>query len=348
MKRFVILLLLGIGLEAKVSDAQIANMFLLGFYGDENSIKREVCTQGLGGVILFKNSPIKKGAIKNFKDRASLKRLTSSLKSCGRMPLIAVDQEGGLVQRIKFNISYPAPKDVAGRGEEFAKRVYLQMAKELSSLGINLDFAPVVDLAINPNNKVIVKYKRSFGDTEDTIKYASIFIDAMHRYKIATTLKHFPGHGSSLGDTHFGFVDVTSLWREKELEPFIKLKDKADGVMVAHIYNKKLDPIFPASLSRRVVDYLLRKKLGFRKVVISDDLQMGAIAKRYSLRDRVKYSINAGVDILLFANQVSPKRVVKLDRLIEIVRELLERGEIRESSIIKANRRINQLKRELY
>ena len=223
------------------------------------------------------------------------------------------------------------------------------MAQELARLGVNINLAPVADLAINPNNRVIVKWGRSFGaDVNSVVKYDSIFINAMHRYGVGTSLKHFPGHGSSLGDTHKGFVDVTNLWQERELEPYIKLKSQTDTIMVAHIFNRRLDPSYPASLSNNIVNGLLRGKIGFRGVVISDDMQMGAIAKHYGLRERIKLAINAGVDILLFANQVAPKRVLRVEQLVKITRELLQSGAISERSIKAANRRINHLKQRLY
>ena len=348
MRLFFIIFLFTTINFAKISDKEIANMFILGFYGSGQNICSDL-QKGLGGVIVFQKSPINRKKIKNFSSANSLKELTTNIKICGDKPLIAVDQEGGLVQRVKLSKKYPKASVVSQKGEFYARYIYNKMAKELNSLGINFNLAPVADLAINPKNVVINRFGRSYSkDAKSVIKYDSIFIDSMHRFNVATSLKHFPGHGSSLGDTHKGFVDVTNLWKKVELEPYYALKNKTDTVMVAHIYNKKLDSIYPASLSKRIVQKILRDKIGFNKVVISDDLQMGAIAKHYSLKQRVKLSINAGVDIMLFANQVHPKRVIKLDRLIKIVRELLDNGEISPNSIKRANLRINKLKQRLY
>ncbi len=335
----------------KVSNKEIANMFILGFYGidSSNSIKNDICNKGLGGVILFQKSPVKKGAYKNFYSATSLKALTDSLKECSSKPLIAVDQEGGVVQRIKIKQKYPSAATIANISKDIAKITYLKMAKELKELGVNYNFAPVADLAINPRNRVIVKWGRSYGKSvAKVVEYNRIFIDAMHQYNIATSLKHFPGHGSSLGDTHKGFVDVTNFWQNIELGPYKALKDKTDSVMVAHIFNKKLDSKYPASLSKKIVTYLLRDRLKFKGVVVSDDLQMGAIRKYFGLKESIKLAINAGVDILLFANQVHPNRVVKIDKLIAITKELLKEEKISESSIKAANIRINRLKKRVY
>ena len=335
---------------AQVSNKEIANMFIVGFYAKDNQkIKSDICNRGLGGVILFQKSPVKRGAYKNFYNATSLKQLTNFLKSCGAKPLIAVDQEGGVVQRVKVKYRYPSAAKVATLGLKRADNIYTNMAYELKSLGVNLNFAPVADLALNPKNRVIVKWGRSYGsDVKSVVNYNRVFINAMHKYNIATSLKHFPGHGSSLGDTHKGFVDVTNLWQEVELEPYKYLKNLSDTVMVAHIFNKKLDSKYPASLSKKIVMGLLRDKIGFRGVVISDDMQMGAIKKHYGLKQSINLAINAGVDILLFANQVHPNRVVTIDKLIAITKELLKEGKISESSIKDANVRINNLKNRLY
>jgi len=352
MKKLFLSSILGSSLLfASVSNKEIANMFMLGFYGtasNSKSIVNDICNKGLGGVIIFKKSPVNRAKVKNFTTAKDLKALTSQLKSCGAKPLIAVDQEGGVVQRIKFH-KYPKASKVAKMGLQKANAIYTQMAQELHSLGINFNLAPVADLAINPKNKVIVKWGRSYGSSANSvIAYDRVFINAMHKYSIATSLKHFPGHGSSLGDTHKGFVDVTNLWQQKELKPYIALKNKTNTVMVAHIFNKNLDSKYPASLSKKIITGKLRNKIGFKGVVISDDMQMGAIDKHYSLAQRVKLAINAGEDIILFANQVNPKSVIKIDKLIKIVRGLLNSGAIKEQTIKNANIRINNLKAGLY
>jgi len=337
---------------ANISNKEIANMFILGFYGTSGAantqIHNDIC-KGLGGVILFKNSPVAKGSAKNFTNASGLKKLIANLKNCSTKPLIAVDQEGGLVQRVKFTKAYPRAATVKQNGAAYARNVYMQMAKELKSLGFNLNFAPVADMAINPNNRVIVKYGRSYAkDAKNVIKYNKIFINAMHNFGIATSLKHFPGHGSSLGDTHKGFVDVTSLWSNKELAPYKSLKRTTETLMVAHIFNRNIDALYPASLSKKTVIGYLRAKIGFGGVVISDDLQMGAIARHYGLKNAIKLSINAGVDIMLFANQVSKNRVVTRAKVVSIVRELLNSGAVSEGMIKRANMRINALKERLY
>jgi beta-N-acetylhexosaminidase len=222
------------------------------------------------------------------------------------------------------------------------------MSKELKSVGINYDLAPVVDLDINMKNHVIHGLGRSFGkDPKIVAKYASTFIDAMHSNGVLTSIKHFPGHGSSVGDTHKGFVDVTNLWKKKELEPYRLLKDKADTVMVAHVFNKKIDRTYPASLSFTTVTKKLRWKLGYHGVVITDDLQMGAISKKYGLKNTLKLAINAGNDILLFGNQLDPSKIVSTKRLVDTIMLLVKSGDVKIESINKAYTRIQKLKKKL-
>ncbi|RUM72403.1 MAG: glycosyl hydrolase, partial [Sulfurovum sp.] len=228
---------------------KIGQMLMIGFHGTSAKPDSQICQDirdyDVGAVILFDYNPIDKSKPKNIANKAQVARLTKELQACsgdGRL-LIAVDQEGGRVQRLKsaygFYGNFPKAADVVKAGSTEMKNTYSKMAQELRSVGINYDLAPVVDLDINPKNHVIHGLGRSFGkDPKIVAKYASIFIDAMHQYGILTSLKHFPGHGSSVGDTHKGFVDVTNLWQPQELEPYQRLKDQADSVMVAHVFNR--------------------------------------------------------------------------------------------------------------
>lgn len=337
---------------------KIGQMLMVGFHGisaDKNSqICKDIQQYNLGAVILFDYNPVDKSKPKNIKNVQQLKNLTRELQSCsqnGKL-LIAVDQEGGRVQRLKskygFYGKFPKASDVIKMDQAKIKSTYTKMSKELKSVGINYDLAPVVDLDINMHNHVIHGLGRSFGkDPKIVAKYASIFIDAMHSNGVLTSIKHFPGHGSSVGDTHKGFVDVTKLWKEIELEPYRLLKDKADTVMVAHVFNQNIDSKYPASLSYATITKLLRWKLGYHGVVITDDLQMGAISKKYGLKNTLKLAINAGDDILLVGNQLDPKKVKSTKILVETIVGLVHKGEVKKEMITKAYKRIQLLKKKL-
>jgi len=358
-KKRVWCLILGVALaQGNELEWKIANMFLLGFEGtaaaSSSAVRRDVCSYGLGGVVLFDRNPSGKKSVKNIVSPEQLKRLTAELKRCRHQPLIAVDQEGGAVERLKssagFDVGTPRADAVAKAGKKAARKWYLKMARGLKDAGINYNLAPVADLALNPRNGVIVRWGRSYGkNPEKVADFDRIFILAMHRYGILTSLKHFPGHGSSTGDTHQGFVDVSRQWRETETKPYAELirEGIVDSIMVAHLFNRRLDERYPASLSRKTIEGFLRRRLGFDGVVITDDLQMGAIAKHYSLRETIRLAINAGNDLLLFGNQIDPKLRVSLKELIAITAELVRRGKIPLSRIEEANRHIEAMKRKI-
>lgn len=350
---------LSLPLVAAVSlEQKIGQMLMVGFHGTTASKNSQICKDikkyHVGAVILFDYNPVNKSKPKNIATKAQLKKLTSQLQACsydGKL-LIAVDQEGGKVQRLKskygFYGKFPKASDVLKMDQSQIKATYRKMSKELKSVGINYDLAPVVDLDINKRNHVIHGLGRSFGKSPKTVaKYASTFIDAMHHNGVLTSIKHFPGHGSSVGDSHKGFVDVTNLWKKVELEPYHLLKDKADTVMVAHVFNKRIDASFPATLSSKTVNGLLRNTLGYNGVVITDDLQMGAISQKYTLKQTLKLAINAGNDILLIGNQLDPRKVKKTKTLVDTINDLVKSGEVKEKSITSAYRRIQKLKQKL-
>src|SRR5690606_13400496 len=180
------------------------------------------------------------------------------------------------------------------------------------ALGFSVNFGPVADLAVNPNNQVITKFGRAYGKSAETVAaYDEAFIAAHHAAGLITSLKHFPGHGSSTADSHEGFVDISKTWSKAELEPYrIMFADGyADMVMVGHLYHSDYageSSKLPASLSPEWIEGVLRGELGFKGVVISDDLEMGAIRKLYDLEETIVHAVNAGTDVLLFSNTVKP------------------------------------------
>jgi len=358
IKQFLLVGLLVGNLHAQTLEKKIGQMLMIGFHGTTATTDTKICKDikkyNVGAVILFDYNPVNKSKPKNIANKKQLSKLTKQLQACssdGKL-LIAVDQEGGKVQRLKnkygFYGKFPKASDVVKMDQSQIKSTYKKMSKELKSVGINYDLAPVVDLDINKKNHVIHGLGRSFGKNPKLVaKYASTFIDAMHSNGVLTSIKHFPGHGSSVGDTHKGFVDVTNLWKDVELEPYHLLKDKADTVMVAHVFNKKLDKKYPASLSYKTITKMLRGKLGYNGVVITDDLQMGAISKKYGLRNTLKLAINAGDDILLIGNQLDPKKTKSTKKLVHTIRSLVNMGEVNVKSIDKAYARIQKLKLKL-
>jgi beta-N-acetylhexosaminidase len=339
-------------------DVKIGQMIMVGFRGlyvtDDHPIVRDIRKQNIGGVVLF-DYDVPTGAYgRNIETGKQTKTLTSSLQARAAIPLlIAVDQEGGRISRLKGKNGFPPTVSQKRLGAQDnltkTKTQADATAKTLAGVGINVNFAPVVDLDLNPENPIIGRLERSFsGDPSTVTRHALAVIDAHRRYGILTAPKHFPGHGSAAGDTHEGLVDVTGRWSATELDPFRNLirLGKADMIMTAHIFNGKLDPLWPATLSPATVADLLRREMGFEGVVISDDMQMKAIAARYGLETAVRQAIRAGVDILLFANNSVYEEDIAA-RTAATIRSLVEKGDIPRERIDESWQRIMKLKEQI-
>ena len=223
--------------------------------------------------------------------------------------LIGIDQEGGAVRRVKESEgapNTPSAEDVAKGSLEEAYETYREMAENLADLGFTVNFGPVVDLAVNPTNPVIARYGRSFGAApEDVVGYAETFIEAHEAAGVATSLKHFPGHGSSRADSHSGAIDLTPTWRREELVPFAELIGRhiVDMVMIGHLELAGISGPgdLPASLSPIAIDGFLRNTLCFDGLVISDDLAMDAIEDRWGSAEAARLMIAAGGDLALIS-----------------------------------------------
>ena len=338
---------------------KIAQMLIIGFratelQGDE-PIVRDICKYGIGGVILFDYDVILESYERSIVSPRQVFDLTRTLQSYSGLPLlIAIDQEGGRVSRLKERYGFPPTVSAQFLGtanDLVLTRKYAEsMAETLQKSGINVNFAPVVDLNVNPDNPVIGGLERSFSADPDVVTaHAGVFVEAHKRNNIMTTLKHFPGHGSSNTDSHKGLVDVTSTWTEKELDPYRTMISRGDCkmVMTAHIFNRNIDPEYPATLSYAMITGLLRNKLGFKGVVVSDDMQMGAITQNYSFDTAVEKAILAGVDILDVANEAAYDPDAA-PRTIELITSLVKKGIISEVRINESYQRIMELKRLMY
>ena len=173
--------------------------------------------------------------------------------------------------------------------------------------GLNLDFAPVLDVNVNPESPAIGALGRSFSpDPKVVAAQGAAFLDGLHAAGVLGCVKHFPGHGSAGTDSHTGLPDITNTWTDMELAPFASViaSGRADMVMTAHLFDARLDPELPATLSPAVVTGLLRQRLGWHGVVVTDDLDMAAVSERFSLAERVRLAVEAGCDLLLFGNNL--------------------------------------------
>ena len=324
---------------------KIGQMLIVGFEGNDvhssfskKSLKR-IKKGEVSGIILFS---------KNIKSKEDLIEMNEKiLNSNSITPFISIDNEGGVIQRYDF-YQHKSAKEVSNLTNLQAKEEYSKMAQLEKELKINFNFAPCVDLGINPSS-IIVKKQRSYSNNYKIVtNYSKIFIDEHSKNNIITSIKHFPGHGSVKGDTHLGFVDATSTFQKQELEPYIELANynKTNTVMVSHIFNKNFDEQYPASLSKKTIDFL-KNDIGFNGVIVSDDYDMRAIRDNYSLRDIIVNSINSGINILIFSNNISKKDENLPRKFRKIVKKELKKGNIKIKDIDESFNKIIELKKNL-
>lgn len=259
------------------------------------------------GVILFSRNVESPGQV------AELNRdLQLLAQSMGIDPFfISVDQEGGRVRRLRKPFSeFPPSWEMAmsSEPETTVANFASQTAAELRLAGFNLDFVPVLDVVDeNVELKSTVIGDRSFGSNPETVAHlGSVVIQQMRSQGIIPCAKHFPGHGATIVDSHFDLpVDerTTEELDNKDLIPFRKaIENHVEMTMTAHVLFPKLDPEYPATMSEKILDGMLRKRFGYDGVIITDDLDMGAVSKRYSTEICAIQSFRSGADVLLLCN----------------------------------------------
>jgi beta-N-acetylhexosaminidase len=338
----------------------IGQMLVMGFHGlslnDQGcqQIKQDIHQGLVGGVLVFRY---------NIETPTTLAALTSALKSAVQGPdplLVSMDQEGGAVQKLDARYGYPAfPRALAYGQLDQAERVRIsqQIAQGLRDVGVNLNFAPVVDLH-DEQSKIIGHYGRAFSrDPAHVARCAQDFIAGHHEVGVLTCIKHFPGHGLALGDSHHGLVDISATTHPDELSVYERMINKTpvDMIMTGHLWNCNVDEERPATLSSTYINGLLRQQLGYQGVVISDDLHMGAILQKYSLERAVILAIQAGCDLLIVSQNPASAGGVdnfKPDPLLpekihQIIRAAIDAGELALSQIEAAYERIKALKGRL-
>jgi beta-N-acetylhexosaminidase len=320
---------------------------------DDSPVARDIRRHNIGGVVLFDRDVALNTPERNIQSPGQVLELTGSLQRFCETPLfIAIDQEGGRVCRLKEAYGFPPTVSQQFLGlmnDPALTRTYAdQTAATLKSIGINVNFAPVVDLNVNPDNPVIGKLERSFSaDADIVVTHAREVIQAHHVQKILTTLKHFPGHGSSQSDSHQGFVDVTGTWTEYELAPYQKIIEEglADFVMSAHVFNAHLDLYHPATLSRSTITGILRDRFRFTGIIFSDDMQMKAITERYGLENAIELALTAGIDVLVFGNNMVYDEKIA-GRAAQIIENLIKSKKVKAGQVEASLQRISEYKQK--
>ena len=336
----------------------IGQMLMVGLRGhterDVSSFFESIQGYSIGGVVLYdQDITVSPPSLHNIRSPKQLTSFTSALQKESAIPLlIAIDQEGGKVNRLKPEYGFPDSKSWAEIGKinklSITKENAKLTAKTLKMNGINVNFAPVLDLSNNSKSFIAQKERCFSKDPKKVVKHSKEFINAHLDNNVVTVGKHFPGQGNAIGDTHDRFVDISKTWTSDELLPYKELinNNSLNAIMISHIFHSELDKKYPATLSKLIIRDLLRREMGFDGIVISDDPQMKAISNKYDLETVLKLMINAGVDIFCFGNNLiyDPNIVQKVHLVIE---KLLDKNKISENDIKKSYLRIIKIKSQI-
>ncbi len=300
------------------------------------------------GVILF-DTHLPAQSLRNIINENQLKKLTDDLKhELGDDLIIAIDQEGGGVNRLGVFEDAAISQQLSAQMQGIMSETQLTatidpVAKVLSEMGVNLTFAPCVDLNINPNNPIIAGKDRSLGtDPKRVAKAASTIVSAHHKHSVRCCIKHFPGHGSSTTDTHDGLADITETYSDDEQQVYQLLNDSMTvgttppcAAMTGHLINRNIDANLPASLSHAHTTGLLREHIGFNGLVITDSIDMGAIRLHHDCASASVHAIQAGADMVLdgFNSASTPPTDHPAPIMHKAILAALDEGQIDESSL---------------
>jgi len=319
---------------------EVLERFFLGFQG--TSLPDELAAlleSGLAGVAIY---------ARNYTDLIGLRELTEAIRRAAKQPvLIGIDQEGGT----RFSLpppftAWPSPSELGALDDvALTEQVARAIAYELRAVGVNLDFAPMLDLATNPKSPVTAG--RSFGaEPQRVARLGVAFLRGLASEGVLACAKHFPGHGDAAVDPHIDlprFDDTQDRLTQHELVPFAAaLEAGVPLVMTAHILLPQLDPDRPASISHRVLDGLLRRRLRFDGIILADDLGMGAIARRYGPGESVVMTLEAGSDIAMLCHDVAA-----VPEAIAAIAESLEAGRFDPQQWSASRTRIARLREQI-
>ena len=319
-------------------EQKIYQMFILG-YEEENPLAcvefMSALKKGLGGVIFFTRNIVEK---EKFRNAVQIIRENALFK-----PFLSIDQEGGRVERtlnLYGGSHYLSARDAAKKGVAFVEQQTQWISQELNYLGLNMNFAPVLDVDTNPNNPIIAERSYSY-DPDEVIKFGKIASETYKKNNIIPVGKHFPGHGETNVDSHLDMPVLNLSMQELEsvhIKPFKALINDIPAIMVAHIHYTAFDKDkVPASISKNVINYL-RNNLCFKGLIISDDMVMGGI-KRFTPFEACKRAINAGVNMFIYRN-ADEKTIALIEQIINAVKI----GEINEEQIDRSVNYITSLK----
>lgn len=330
--------------------AAVGELLLVGFYGSNSTslsarLLARQARRGQVGAVFFVGQNIGTA-----EEVAGLLRL---FRTGTAGPLLAIDHEGGIVQRLTKVHGFtriPAARDVAARmSPAEAQSLYAQAGQELAALGFNINLGPVLDVD-EPTNPAIGIFGRAYSTNPECIAdYAQAFVEGFASTGILCAAKHFPGHGRAVSDSHDGVADISATWTESELEPFSRLLASRHApplVMTGHL---RLDSVAPdgrpATVSAPIVTGLLRERLHYRGVVVTDDLDMGAVSHIMSRKEAVVQAIAAGSDLLMIKNLFGYDPLMP-QRAVGWVRSAIARGVLSEEQVMEAAERVRAIRRQ--
>ena len=324
-------------------EEKIGQMLMFAFHGYDYSkqLDMQIKDLNVGGVILFAKNI-------DSNNLAVTKKLNEEISKNAKYPIfIGIDQEGGMVRRVMNNITpLPGAMTLSATRENIEDICYYE-GVELRELGFNMNFAPVADVNNNPLNPVI--NSRSYSDDPKMVaNYVRQAVRGYRKANIISTLKHFPGHGDTNVDSHLSLPTVSKnieTLRNLELYPYKEAIDnnECDGIMAAHILYNKIDNKYPATLSNKLINELLRKQMGYDGFVITDSLTMGAITENFTYEEIILNSINGGVDVMMFCGGAEE---AQQKEIFNTFKRLVEEGKISLDTIDKAVNRIIKIKNE--
>ncbi len=330
----------------------VAELLLVGFYGTNSAspsarlLARQVRRGQVGAVFFVSQN------IGTAEEVADLLRL---FRGGNVQPLLAIDHEGGIVQRLTGAHGFtrvPAARSVAATmSPAEARDLYALAGRELAALGFNINLGPVVDVD-EPGNPAIGIFGRAYDtDPQRIAAYAQAFVEGFTSAGILCAAKHFPGHGRAKGDSHNGAADISATWTEAELEPFARLLASPHAppmVMTGHL---RLDPVAPdgrpATVSAPIVTGLLRQRLGYRGVVVTDDLDMGAVSHLMNRQEAVVQALAAGSDLLMVKNLFGYDPLMP-QRAVGWVRAAIKRGLLSKAQVVAAAERVRVIRRQAH
>ena len=332
--------------------AAVAELLLVGFYGTNSAspsarlLARQV-RRGQVGAVFFVSQ--------NIGTTEEVAGLLHLFRGGRNQPLLAIDHEGGIVQRLTEAHGFtriPAARDVAATMSPVeARDLYALAGRELAALGFNINLGPVLDVDV-PGNPAIGVFGRAYDtDPERIASYAQAFVEGFANSGILCAAKHFPGHGRSVSDSHSGVADISATWTEAELEPFARLLASPHAppmVMTGHL---RLDPVapggWPATVSAPIVTGLLRERLGYRGVIVTDDLDMGAVSHLMNRQEAVVEAIAAGSDLLMIKNLFGYDPLLP-QRAVGWIHKAIASGRLSQAQVIAAAERVRVMRQQFF